>query len=50
MHAGYRDRFLSRLALFKGNNPAAVHTNRDMVSLFTGDDTTATIDATVNIA
>jgi hypothetical protein len=50
MHAGNRDRFLGRLALIKGYHPTAIHTNRDMVSLFTGDDTTATIDATVNIA
>ncbi len=50
MHAGNGNRPLSRLALIQGHHTSAIDTHGDMIPFFTGDDTPAAIDATINIA
>jgi hypothetical protein len=50
MHARYRDRFFAGFALIEGNHATPVHTNGDMISFLTGDDTPAAVDATFDIA
>jgi hypothetical protein len=50
MHARYRNGSLTRFPLIKGDHPTTVDTNGDMISFLTGDDTTAAVDAPINIA
>jgi hypothetical protein len=50
MHARYRNGSLTRFSLIKGNHPTTVDANGDMISFLTGGDTTAAIDAPINIA